>query len=593
MKKVVSVAVASFMLAALIGAVALSAWNSALAADSFRAVQVVFAQAAKIQFGPALFGASAGVATGVVCLAAVLALTLLFGQVYCRVLCPLGIVQNIVRFVFRKHERRVCSRLPQPMTQRVVRWSALALVAAGGAIGSFAWCDPYAIFFRFAQFCAAPSCAPSVVYAVYAVGMFAVVVVLAAYGHGRFWCNWICPVGTILSTLSKFAWCKDKIDARVGCGKCMLCVKKDSCHAKKPAAKDDGDVTRRGFLAGSGAAVAAASAEKIVDGGFAPVCKPGVPERKHAVLPPGATSDAFFSRHCVGCQLCVAACPEKVLRPSSEFKRFMLPEMGFENGWCQPNCTACSQVCPASAIRPLTVAEKRNVHVGHAIWHKDRCIAATEGVICSACSRNCPQKAIYRIPLDQAKPEITVPFIDKRACVGCGACENLCPVRPMPAITVKGFAEQRDVRPISETDTVAEAKKLVREGRASVVVIKDGVIVAHAGGRGVSPLLELFDEDVLVIKDAIVVDKIVGRAVAAICVAGGAKRVEALTFSDDAAEFLAKCKVAVAGDEHVPQILNRKRDGICPLEQSVKGMDDPAKMLAALRRKINQLKAKK
>ena len=208
------------------------------------------------------------------------------------------------------------------------------------------------------------------------------------------------------------------------------------------------EVSRRGFLATAATAAVAAVAEdeKLTDGGYAEVTLPGAPVRKTPLVPPGANGLDGFSRRCVGCQLCVAQCPNHVLRPlkarhpGAPFG-LMQPVMGFEQGYCRPECTACGDVCPAGAIRRLTPQQKKSVHVGHAVWNKDLCLAATEGVSCHACERHCLGNAItlkLSDPNDKTSPK--VPKVDEEKCIGCGACEHLCPARPMPAMVVEGLA---------------------------------------------------------------------------------------------------------------------------------------------------------
>ena len=355
------------------------------------------------------------------------------------------------------------------------------------------------------------------------------------------------------------------------------------------------EVNRRTFLAGTGLAAAGALAaddDKIFDGGVAEVTPPGSPVRRRPVLPPGAFGLARFTERCVGCQLCVQQCPGHVLRPAGGSTRMLLPEMGFEHGYCRPECTRCGDVCPTGAIRPVEVRQKRNVHVGQAVWDPARCLAAQEGVTCDACRRHCPVGAITMVPLDEHDPGAPkVPSVDRQACIGCGACEHLCPARPLPAMTVEGLDVHREVTPMGDEDILAEAKRLFDSGKAAVVVVRDGVISASGNGRGLSPLLDLCDGRPETVKDAWVVDKVIGKAAAAVCVAFGAKRVHGALMCEPAVELLKANGVACSSDSLVPQILNRDQSGLCPLEASVKDLSDVPEMVKALRARIAQLRA--
>ncbi len=63
---------------------------------------------------------------------------------------------------------------------------------------------------------------------------------------------------------------------------------------------------------------------------------------------------------------------------------------------------------------------------------------------CKGCVRKCPVQAIHLVK--------GFPVVDRDACIGCGACEHVCPARPQPAIAVKGYEVQRIVTPMAETD---------------------------------------------------------------------------------------------------------------------------------------------
>ena len=176
-----------------------------------------------------------------------------------------------------------------------------------------------------------------------------------------------------------------------------------------------------------------------MDGGLAAIEDKKKPERATRLVPPGAKSLRHFSQHCTACQLCVSECPNNVLHPSTNLDTLMQPEMSYEDGYCRPECTRCSEVCPAGAIRPITVAEKSSTRIGHAVWIKKNCLPVADGVECGNCARHCPSGAIFMVHIDANDDESPkIPVIDTERCIGCGACENLCPARPFSAIYVEG-----------------------------------------------------------------------------------------------------------------------------------------------------------
>ena len=164
------------------------------------------AVAAKIQLVSALLALDA------VALALLAALIALRGRLYCEIVCPLGIVQDFVRWIARKKVRRVCTRLPDTKRQRVVRWCVFTLALLAGACGlSFVWLDPYAIFGRGISLVG---------------GLLFVVLALAFVGEGRLWCNWICPVGTLLQLVSRLSVFKNKVEKCDHCEECRRCFSK-------------------------------------------------------------------------------------------------------------------------------------------------------------------------------------------------------------------------------------------------------------------------------------------------------------------------------------------------------------------------------
>ena len=232
-------------------------------------------------------------------------------------------------------------------------------------------------------------------------------------------------------------------------------VEKPAKPAPKAEAKADvKDPGLRTFLTtiAVGAAAAAKAqiipeaTDKKVDGGLADIADKVAPKRATKIVPPGAKSLKNMASHCTGCQLCVSACPNGVLRPSTDLMTLMQPEASYEVGYCRPECVRCSEVCPAGAISLIDVAEKSSIQVGHAVWTRELCVPIRDGQECGNCARHCPSGAITMVPLDANDPKsLKIPVVNEELCIGCGACENLCPSRPLSAIHVEGHEVHRTI----------------------------------------------------------------------------------------------------------------------------------------------------
>lgn len=475
---------------------------TALFLDFTGTIHAWFGWTAKVQFLPALL------AMNVAVVAVLVVLTLLMGRIYCSVVCPLGVLQDIVSWLSAKRKGKKY-RFAYSPEKRWLRYGVLGVfaVAMVAGIGSVvALLAPYSSYGRIAANLFAPLYGwgnnalayiaeradsyafyqtdvwlKSVPTFVIAVATLVLIVVLAWRG-GRTYCNTICPVGTLLSFFARFSLLRITID-KSRCNGCGLCSRKckaacingkdhavdysrcvdcmdciDTCRrgaiaftARKPKTGTDkpkagtdttADSSRRSFISAT-ALLAVASAvkaqEKKVDGGLAVIKDKKAPKRATPIVPPGAWSARNMAQHCTGCQLCVSACPNGVLRPSTGLATLMQPEMSYERGYCRPECTRCSEVCPAGAIKPISVADKSSTRIGHAVWSRAVCIPLVDGVECGNCARHCPSGAIQMVPSDSNDPEsVKIPVVNTERCTGCGACENLCPARPFSAIYVEG-----------------------------------------------------------------------------------------------------------------------------------------------------------
>jgi ferredoxin len=211
------------------------------------------------------------------------------------------------------------------------------------------------------------------------------------------------------------------------------------------------------------------------------------------------------------------------------------------------------------------------------VYDRKACVRTVNGDKCDACMRKCPMKAIADVDGH--------PVVDELKCVGCGACEHVCPARPVPAISVKGYDMQRMVLPMSEADLLLEMKRQISMGH-SLVVAHRGVISDISDGRGIAPAMAMLDSGKL--KDAFVVDKIVGRAAAAIFAVGGAKKVYAAVMGKAARELLEKSGVEAGADEVVESIINREKTGVCPMECAIDGLQDAKEMVETLRKAMKR-----
>ena len=513
-----------------------------------------FGWLASIQFWPALLALHVGV------LALLVVLTLVFGRIYCSVICPLGVMQDVIS---RLHGMRKKNRFTYSKEKRWQRYTVLAVFVASAVAGVNAVVSllaPYSSYGRIAGSLMKPvyEAGNNVLaavaehfnsYAFYSVDVWMkslptlvvasltlVVIAVLAWRGGRTYCNTICPVGTILSFLARFSWLKVRIDGSK-CVNCGLCTKNckasaidfknhridysrcvvcgdciDKCRkgaislssrqadkqtsrradkqtsgqadeltsgqvdkltggqVNKQAGKQANnanllvnssagdlsavnslsvDAGRRSFLLGlavASTAAAMAQEKKKVDGGLAAIEDKVAPERLTPITPPGSLSAQHFARHCTACQLCVSNCPNGVLRPSTDLSTFMQPTMSYERGYCRPECTKCGDVCPTGAINPITRADKSAMQIGHAVWIKKNCVPLTDGVECGNCARHCPTGAITMVPVDpKDERSLKIPAVNEARCIGCGACENLCPARPFSAIYVEGHEVHREV----------------------------------------------------------------------------------------------------------------------------------------------------
>lgn len=313
--------------------------------------------------------------------------------------------------------------------------------------------------------------------------LFALFIALLALSFfaRRFWCWALCPLGAALALTGRFSLLQRTVDPEK-CTQCLRCVKDcrmrairgrgeitvmaecimcfeclESCKfdatsfrfmppfMKKAAmhspggADVPGGITRRNLL--SGAVVSAVAIPLFRQ-------NPGFRMDHSALIrPPGALPEQDFLDACVRCGECMKVCPTNALHPSlteAGLEGLFTPRLVPRLGWCEKNCVLCTQVCPTDAIKKLSLAEKETTVLGTAYFLSDLCIPWAEHRDCLVCEEVCPTatKSIRfiekMIPNKDGKMvRVKLPHVIEKLCIGCGICENKCPVPGNAAIRVR------------------------------------------------------------------------------------------------------------------------------------------------------------
>jgi polyferredoxin len=458
------------------------------------------------------------------------ALTLLFGRVFCGWICPFGTLHHLFAWLTPNPRgattgaRRVRANMTRKYQNTKYYLLGAFLVAAicGSAIGGLL--DPICIAVRSIglgvlplvnyvtgrgldhvastnvhalqhgadstrDFLVATALQPRQFYfhQTWIIGGLLFVVLLANRWIPRFWCRALCPLGATLGVIARNAvFGMEKDHSK--CTDCNLCLvdcqgadspqggvkwRQDECHMclncesacpedvikfrfmpNRRSAKNSAGLDRRKVVvtALAGAAVLpVARTSDTLDANY----------YDRLIRPPGSVPERDFLERCIRCAECMKVCPNNALHPAfmeAGVEGLWTPVLIPRIGYCEPTCVLCGQVCPTGAIQKITEEQKLGnpqrhipaIAIGTAFYDHGRCLPHAMATPCIVCEEFCPTapKAIYVVEADVHNREgqpvhVQQPHVDPRLCIGCGACEKVCPVQDRPAVYVTSVGESR------------------------------------------------------------------------------------------------------------------------------------------------------
>jgi MauM/NapG family ferredoxin protein len=455
---------------------------------------------------------------------AVALLTILFGRFFCGMICPLGAMIDFVdKFLVGK--ARSASRTPPQYLHRLkyIFLVALIVLALSGTIFPL-FMDPISLLTRIFALMINPMLTLAgmstinttgpllqtlgldnvrlltfhtpVFYSMATLTILTVTVFAGSFWDRRFWCQYVCPSGALFGLLGRFPLFRRVVDGP-GCTNCARCARSCPTHAidkqkiEKTAAAECIECGLCTSLKDNCSAFRlvppAAAAIKPPDlhrrhaffglfGGLllVPTFKTSAVDRADGrgrlIRPPGALPEPDFSARCIACGNCMKACPTNVIQPCSVndgFNRLFTPKIVPRIGFCDAKCSLCGYACPTGALQKLPVSEKAFAKIGTAVIDRHRCLAWSQNKECQVCDEVCPYNAIEPRMIETTKGPFIVPVVWEDRCMGCGLCENKCPIFDEAAIIVYRFGENRRSDGIYASPSQKERLMIEREKSAN------------------------------------------------------------------------------------------------------------------------------
>lgn len=445
-------------------------------------------------------------------------ITVVFGRIFCGWICPMGTIFDLFTYI-----------LPQKKTHLLfgkgpyknIKYYLLAFLLIGSVAGFSAaiFLDPLVFLFRVFTLNIFPFIILLLNLVLDAVrplamklgmmniymfsfnqpifnifGFVNLLLFLAVAGliyiERRFWCRNLCPLGGLLSLLSRYSlWGRRVSDACINCSKCARacpmnainedfhhtslreCIQCERCKTVCPVdaisftfatpekQRFEFNPSRRGAIfSAAGGLLTGLAAGTIA-----------TTKTTHGKLlrPPGALVEKDFLDACLRCGECMKVCPTHALQPAmleSGFEGLFTPMLVPRIGACEERCNLCGLVCPTGAIRKLPLEEKQYAVIGNATIDRNICIAWEQLKVCLICDEVCPYDAVEFKMVTDEKGTLQRPFVIEQKCVGCGQCEKACPVNGTAAIHVTPVNEVRKNNGSYITEEVKRLREVKDEG---------------------------------------------------------------------------------------------------------------------------------
>jgi polyferredoxin len=421
--------------------------------------------------------------------------TLFLGRFFCSWICPLGILNQFLSWLFnrrRPSEDYEINKYRPVYRLKYYLLGALLVLAVFGSL-QIGLLDPIALMERSFTASVLPAANQAgasiyidqpVFHGGALIAGILIAIVLANRFMTRFFCRVLCPLGALLGLLSRRAPLRIQrnVDKCIDCNKCLKScqggcdphaeLRLSECHVCMNCIEDcptqalhfgpprerssvhlPVDLNRRRLVE---TVVATAVLFPMLRSSVSANSNPN----PSVIRPPGSLSEEEFLGRCIKCAACMRVCPTNVLQPAlleGGVEGLWTPILKNQLGYCEQNCVLCGQVCPTGAIRSISVREKigappheKPIKLGTAFYDYGRCLPWAMHTECIVCEEMCPTspKAIWYKTVDIANRDgstkkLKQPYVDPRLCIGCGICENKCPVEDLAAIRVSSVGETR------------------------------------------------------------------------------------------------------------------------------------------------------